>query len=144
MNSTSDVRFFLDTNLFVYSFEPGSHPKRRRADELIREAGSTQLGIISTQVVQEFFSYAFRKATPRMTGEEATFYLENILEPLLAISTSAALIRRSLGLHQRYSLSWYDSLIVAAAIEGRCKILYSEDLQHGLEVEGLRVENPFA
>jgi len=63
--------------------------------------------------------------------------------PLLAIHSSQALYGEALRLSGRYRLSWYDSLILAAAIEGQCSVLYSEDFQHGQQFEDLRVENPF-
>jgi len=59
------------------------------------------------------------------------------------VHSSRALYGEALRLSDRYRLSWYDSLILAAAIEGQCSVLYSEDLQHGKQFENLHVENPF-
>ncbi len=138
------ARFFLDTNVFVYSFDPGAADKQRRATQLIREAVSTRKGIVSYQVVQEFFNVALRRFAQPMSVPEAEQYLGTVLRPLLAVHSSQALISEALRLADRHRLSWYDSLIVASAIEGGCGILYSEDFQHGQRFRQLKVENPFA
>jgi len=78
-----------------------------------------------------------------MSVPEAEQYLGAVFRPLLAVQSSPALISEALRLTARHRLSWYDSLIVAAAIEGGCGVLYSEDLQHGQRFGELKVENPF-
>jgi predicted nucleic acid-binding protein len=139
-----NARFFLDTNIFVYSFDRNSAAKSRRAAQLIRQAVTTRKGIVSYQVVQEFFNLALRKFEQPMTVAEAEQYLSTVFRPLLAVQSSPALISEALRLTTKHRLSWYDALIVAAAIEGGCGILYSEDLQHGQRIGELRIENPFA
>jgi len=136
-------RFFLDTNVFVYSFDAGAPAKARRAAQLIRRAVATRQGIVSYQVVQEFFNVALRRFAQPMTVGEAEQYLATVFRPLHAIHSSQALYGEALRLSGQYSLSWYDSLIVAAAIEGESTVLYSEDLQSGQRFGALRVENPF-
>ncbi len=138
-----NARFFLDTNIFVYSFDRTAAAKNRRATQLIREAVSTRKGIVSYQVVQEFFNLALRRFAEPMSVPEAEQYLGAVFRPLLAVQSSPALVSEALRLTDRYRLSWYDSLIVAAAIEGGCGVLYSEDLQHGHRFGQLKVENPF-
>ena len=137
------ARFFLDTNIFVYSFDRSSAAKNRRAVQLIRQAVATRKGIVSYQVVQEFFNLAQRRFAQPMTVPEAEQYLSAVFRPLLAIQSSPALISEALRLTAKHRLSWYDSLIVAAATEGACGILYSEDLQHGQRFGDLQIENPF-
>lgn len=136
-------RFFLDTNIFVYSFDPSAPQKSARASELIRQAVRSRNGIVSYQVVQEFFNVAFRRFARPMTAAEAEQYLATTFRPLMAINSSAALYVEAFRLTSRYNLSWYDSLVVAAAIEGAAQLLYSEDLQHGQEFGNLSIENPF-
>lgn len=136
-------RFFLDTNIFIYSFEETTLQKSVRAAELIREAVRSRNGIVSYQVVQEFFNVALRRFAHPMTAAEAEQYLTTTFRPLMVINSSTALYAEALRLYSNNSLSWYDSVIVAAAIEGGAQILYSEDLQHGQKFGGLRVENPF-
>jgi predicted nucleic acid-binding protein len=136
-------RFFLDTNIFVYSFHRDSPKKARRADELIREALATHKGLISSQVAQEFFNVALRRFAHPMNVSEAEQYLGTVFRPLMAVQSSPGLYAEALRLKGRYRLSWYDSLIVAAAVQAECDFLYSEDLQHGQQFQGLRVQNPF-
>jgi len=136
-------RFFLDTNLFVYTFDAKALAKAKKAAQLIRRAADTGEGIISYQVVQEFFSVAFRRFAQPMSVAEAEQYLITVLRPLLAVHSSPAIYFEALRIAEKYRMSWYDSLIVAAAIEGKCRKLYSEDFQHGQRFGGLQVENPF-
>jgi predicted nucleic acid-binding protein len=136
-------RYFLDTNVFVHSFDATSSRKRKRALELIGDAIVARNGIVSYQVVQEFFNAALKTFTEPMKGSEAEQYLAAVFRPLLAVHSSPALYVEALRLSDRYSLQWYDSLIVAAAREGKCSVLYSEDLQNGMRIDGLSVQNPF-
>ena len=137
-------RFFLDTNIFVYSLLGIPSTKKDRSIELVRSAIDSGKGVISYQVVQEFFSVAFRRFTPKMTFAEAEQYLASTFQPLLVVHSSYSLYIEALALSRRYSLSWYDSLIVSAANESQCRILYSEDLQNGQSFGNLKVQNPFA
>jgi predicted nucleic acid-binding protein len=136
-------RFFLDTNIFVYSFDQSAPAKARRAAQLIREALTTQKGVISYQVVQEFFNVALKRFSKPMQAADAGQYLVAVFRPLLAVHSSQALYAEALFLHAQSGLSWYDSLIVSAAIQARCEILFSEDLQHGQRFGSLEVRNPF-
>ncbi len=138
-----NARFFLDTNLFVYSLSHSAAAKSRRSAQLIRQAIATRNGIVSYQVIQEFFHVAFRRFTPPMSLAEAEQYLATVFRPLWAIHSSHALYAEALHLRNRYRLSWYDSLLVAGAIEAECSVLYSEDMQHGQEFGNMRIENPF-
>jgi predicted nucleic acid-binding protein len=136
-------RFFLDTNVFVYAFDAKAPAKARRAAELIRRAANTGEGIISYQVVQEFLNVAFRRFAQPMSTAEGEQYLVTVLRPLVAVHSSPALYLAGLRIGERHRTSWYDSLIVAAAAEGRCEAIYSEDFQDGRKIEGMRIENPF-
>jgi predicted nucleic acid-binding protein len=136
-------RFFLDTNVFVYSFDASAPAKARRAADLIRRSVATGKGIISFQVAQEFFNVALRRFAQPMSVPEAEQYLTTVFRPLMAVHSSQALYAEALRLSDTYSLSWYDALIVAAAIEGNSSLLYSEDFQHGQRFGDLQVENPF-
>ncbi len=137
-------RFFLDTNVLIYSFDSTAPAKAQCALALIREAHRTHKGFISFQVVQEFFNFALRRAAPPMAIPDATQYLSTILEPLLAVHSSPGFYSEALRTYSRYRLSWYDSLIVTAAFEADCGILYSEDLQDGQRFGQTRVKNPFS
>lgn len=135
--------FFLDTNIFVYTFDSTAPAKASRARQLVREALATRNGIISYQVVQEFFNVALKRFAQPMSVAEAEQYLTTVFRPLLAVHSSPALYLEALRLSGKHGIAWYDGLIVAAAAASHCDILYSEDLQHGRKLEGLRIENPF-
>jgi predicted nucleic acid-binding protein len=136
-------RFFVDTNIFVYMFDRAAPEKARHSISLIRQGLLTRKAVISFQVVQEFFSVALRRFKPLMTQAEAEQFLAMTLRPLMAVRSSYGLYAKALQLAGRNSLSWYDSLIVSAALEADCRILYTEDLQHGQQFQELRVVNPF-
>jgi predicted nucleic acid-binding protein len=138
------AKFFLDTNIFVYVFDTTAPAKARKAARLVRDAVDTGKGIVSYQVVQEFFNVAFRRFAQPMSAAEAEQYLITVFRPLLAIHSSPALYVEALRIAGKHRLAWYDSIIVASALEGQCEALYSEDFQHGREIDGLRIENPFA
>lgn len=137
------ARYFLDTNIFVYSFDADAPAKAERATDLIRTAVTSRSGIVSYQVVQEFFNVAFRRFAQPMSIAEAEQYLSSVFRPLLGVHSSQALCSEAMRLRTRYQISWYDALIVASAIEGSCSVLYTEDLHDGLKIGDLRIENPF-
>ena len=137
------ARFFLDTNVFVYAFDSGAPLKAKRAVQLIRHAASTGQGTVSYQVVQEFFNAALRRFAQPMTVPEAEQYLVTVFRPLLAVHSSPSLYLEALRIAGKYRLAWYDSLVLAAALEAKCDTLYSEDLQSGRTIEGLKITNPF-
>lgn len=95
------------------------------------------------QVVQECLNTAIRKAEIPLTTEEMKRYLNSFLMPLYRVQPSLNLYHAALDIKTLYRFGFYDSLIVAAALESGCKTLYSEDLQHGQQIEGLTIENPF-
>jgi predicted nucleic acid-binding protein len=127
----------------VYSFDQSAPAKARKAAQLIRDALTTQKGIVSFQVVQEFFNVALRRFSQPMQAADAAQYLNAVFRPLLAVHSSQALYAEALFLHAQSTLSWSDLLIVSAAIQARCEILFSEDLQHGQRFGALQVRNPF-
>ena len=136
-------RFFLDTNIVVYSFDQSSAAKSEVADHLLRQGLLTRKGAISYQVVQEFFNVARRRSPGPMRLEEAEHFLSTVLGPLCIVHSSPALFHRSLQLVERFRLQWYDALIVAGALEAKCGILYSEDFQNGQKFDDLEIRNPF-
>lgn len=136
-------RFFLDTNVFVYSFDTSAPSKAAQAAKLIGRGIETRGGIISYQVVQEFFNVALRRFAKPMSSMDAEQYLTTTFRPLLAVHSSPVLYGEALRIMARFRVAWYDALIVAAAIEGRCEVLYSEDFQHGQQIESVKITNPF-
>jgi len=137
-------RYFLDTNVFVYCFDRSDHRKQQIAEKWVGRALKDHLGVISSQVIQEFFNVATRKFAQPMKASESSAYLETVFSPLCEIFPSLSLYHRALALKEETGFSFYDTLIVAAALEANCRILYSEDLQAGQVVEDLKIQNPFS
>ena len=136
-------RCFLDTNIFVYSIDRRDLVKEQKAAKLIRDNLGSLRGVVSFQVVQEFFNVASKRLVAPMTIESCQLYLERVFIPLLRVHSSAALYGEALAFQGRYRLSLYDSLIVCAALHAGCTILYSEDMQHGQRFGALQIQNPF-
>ena len=137
------VECFIDTSLFIYQIETQDDAKTAVASRIIRTGIETGNACISFQVVQECLNTILRKAEICLTEEQASRYLDASLSPLLRIYPGISFYKRGLEIQSRYRFSFYDSLIVSAALEAGCKTLYSEDLQHGQRIEQLTVNNPF-
>jgi predicted nucleic acid-binding protein len=133
---------FLDSNVLIYLFDPD--PGRRSRAEAVVNAAHEAGGNISFQVVQETLNVMMTKVASPMSLPEARRFLVDTLEPLWTVNPSPALYHRALGLRVRYGYAFYDSLIIAAALEAGCDRLLSEDLQAGQAIEGLTIVNPFA
>jgi predicted nucleic acid-binding protein len=136
------AEFFLDTNILIYAFTEQDARKKVRSREL-HELAISGRGIVSFQVVQEFLNAAHKKFPARFTDNDLREFLETALWPLCAVHPSLELYQRAITLQSETGLSFYDSLIVAAALAGGCQTLYSEDLQAGRKIHGLEIKNPF-
>jgi len=130
-------RAFFDTNVFVYAIVQDD-PRSQQAEDLIAEGGT-----VSVQVLNEFAAVVRRKA--KMPWDEVRFAIENIrtLCPNpLPITTDTH--QEALAIAEKYGYRIYDALIVASALEARCTILYSEDMQDGQIIDKtLPIRNPF-
>jgi predicted nucleic acid-binding protein len=136
-------RYFIDTNIFIYSFHEDDPDKRDISRHLIADALENSTGVISYQVVQEFLGAATRKFKKPLTFKDSQRYLTIILEPLCEVYSSPELFHRALEIMDKWRYSFYDSLIITSAIQADCTILYSEDMQHGQEIMNLSIKNPF-
>lgn len=137
------VESFLDTNIFVYQLERLDSRKADIADELIAHGIETQTACISFQVIQECLNTAIRKAEVPLSEGEMRKYMMDVLVPLYRVQPDLRLYDKSLQVRFRYRFGFYDSLIVAAAIEAGCETLFTEDLSHGQQIEGVTIVNPF-
>jgi predicted nucleic acid-binding protein len=136
-------KFFIDTNIFVYCFDDRQPDKKVRALALISDALQTGNGIISWQVMQEFLNVSTRKFQVPLKPEDAKVYLQKVLHPLCHVFPDLDLYGTALDVLKETNYSFYDSLIIAGALRGGCVILYSEDLNPGHQVDGVKVVNPF-
>jgi predicted nucleic acid-binding protein len=138
-----NARLFLDTNIIVYAFDRSFPEKSKIARTLITDGAADKQAIISYQVVHEFINVALRGFRLAIVKSDLESFVLTALFPMMAISSSPALTIDALRLHNESQLAWYDSLIIAAALQGGCKVLYSEDMQHGRRFGDLVVQNPF-
>ncbi|MQA00826.1 MAG: PIN domain-containing protein [Dehalococcoidia bacterium] len=134
---------FLDSNVLIYLWDATDLRKREIADHLVDEGLRGGRARISHQVVQETLNFLTTKARPPSSPADTRRFLELTLLPFWRIHPTPDMYRRGLEIRERYGYGFYDSLIVAAALEAGCDRLYSEDLQHGQRIEGLTIENPF-
>ena len=135
------MRPFFDTNILVYAFDEGEPEKREVSRGAHTGASCRGGGMLSVQVLREFYSVSrgMSRPLPVEEGTEAVRYFASFSPvPEDAVMVLGA-VRRS----QELMLSFWDALIVEAALAGGANRLLTEDLQHGQEIEGLRVENPF-
>ena len=131
-------RIFLDTNVLVYSYAEHEPLKRTLAQAVVASASGEAW--ISTQVLIEFINVSHRKLKAAWPDIQVT-----LIELLNSYQVKPATIAHATRLAHRYGFSWFDALIVAAALECGCDTLYSEDFNPGQLIEGtLRVMNPFA
>lgn len=132
-------RVFIDTNVLIYYVSDDIMKKRRLHDLFVK----MPLIAISTQVINEFVSVSIRK---KINSKDDTLrYATEFMEIFDVVSVEPETVRRSFEIFRNYNYSCWDSLIIAAALQAKAKILYSEDLQHNQKINGkLTIINPFA
>jgi predicted nucleic acid-binding protein len=134
------ARCFVDTNVLVYSDDENASLKRDRARELLREVILSKTGVLSLQVLQEYFSISTRKLG--FSAEDARQRIE-IFSQLDVVILGVQDLLAAIDLHRLHQFSIWDALVIRAALNAGCRILYSEDLQDGRRISGLEVVNPF-
>jgi predicted nucleic acid-binding protein len=132
---------FFDTNVLVYAFDEATPEKRAIALGLIEEHLVGGDGVISVQVLREFYS-AVRRGPRPLADEEAAAAVRR-LAGFSPVSEDAGMVLKAVRRHREMSLSFWDALIVEAALKAGADRLFTEDLQHGQVIEGMRAENPF-
>lgn len=133
---------FVDTNVLVYAEDRDAGPKRSKALDLVMDLWDERDGVVSIQVLQEFYVTVTRKVRKPLSSAGATRIVEEYLS-WTVVDGTAALLLGGLAIARRARLSLWDGLIVEAARMGGCEILYSEDLGHGQVIAGVRIVNPF-
>ena len=134
-------KFFVDTNILIYAYDTEAGNKHKSCKSKIRELWNDGNGVISTQVMQEFYVNVTRKIpkplsleqTRRILTQYETWQVETIDAPLVSFASK---------IQERNKLSFWDSLIIATVIQGNVRVLYSEDLNAGQIIEGIEVVNP--
>ena len=137
------VEYFLDTNVLIYSFDESAAAKKEKAQLLIERALRSGCGVISWQVVQEFLNVALHRWERPMKVGHAVEYMASTLEPLCSVFPTKTLWRSALLVQTESQYRFYDSLVIASALQCGAKILYTEDLQPGRRFGQLELRNPF-
>jgi predicted nucleic acid-binding protein len=141
--SAERVLGFVDTNVLVYAFDKNRSPKKQLAQLLLNELMEEDRLRLSTQVLQELFVTLTRKVSQRCSHEEALAVLDDLSAwPTMVVDLAA--IRAAVGLVDQAKLSFWDALVVVAAARTGAAVLYTEDLNHGQEILGVQIRNPFA
>lgn len=133
---------FVDTNVLAYARDRAEPDKQRRAAEWMAALWESRRGRTGFQVLQEYYVTATRKLDPPRSPTD-------VREDILALHAWRPLpvgfgtVEDAWRIEDRYGLSWWDALVVSAALEGGCGVLLTEDLQHGQVIDGLTVIDPF-
>jgi predicted nucleic acid-binding protein len=134
------ARSFFDTNVLVYSDDKAAPAKRQRALELIAEHRRAATGVVSLQVLQEYFVTVTRKL--HVDARIARRKVELLAEFDVA-APEVADILAAIDLHRLHGFSFWDALVLRSAKQAGCSVLFSEDLQDARELDGVLVVNPF-
>ncbi len=134
------TRSFFDTNILVYADDKAAPAKQRRAVELVAEHRRNGTGVVSLQVLQEYFVTVTRKL-----GVDAGIVRRKVelLSEFDVASPGVTDVLAAIDLHRLHGFSFWDALVLQAAKQSGCSILLSEDFQDSRELDGIRVVNPF-
>ncbi|MGD0212840.1 MAG: PIN domain-containing protein [Terriglobales bacterium] len=135
------VRSFFDTNVLLYADDEFAPVKQRRSRDLVAQHRRDGTGVVSLQVLQEYFVNVTRKlhVDPLIARRKV-----EILSEFDVASLEIDDILAAIDLHRLHGFSFWDALVLRAAKQTACRVLFSEDFQAGREVEGVRIVNPFA
>ena len=139
---TMPNRDFFDTNILVYAVDRSHPEKQSQALRLLRTAIENETGALSVQVLGEFFSVVTRRVANLLSVDEAEEAIHRVAV-LPVVKLDWALVRRAIDTHKAYGISYWDSLIVAAAERAGCTRIISDDLNSGQSYCGIAVVDPF-
>lgn len=133
-------RSFLDSNVLIYTDDASSPAKQRTALDLIARCRRQRDGVVSLQVLEEYFAISTRKL-----GVDAAIARRKVelFSELPMVATHVEDVLAAIDLHRLHQFSFWDALIIRSAQQAGCSRLYSEDLQHGRRIDGVEILNPF-
>jgi len=137
-----DGKVFIDINVIVYAYDISAGEKHSKAVEIIKGLWDTGSGITSTQVLQEFFVNVTRKITKPLDAVTAKEIVKDFLKWKTVI-VDGEIIMDAIDIHSAYKYSFWDSVIIASAIDGGAGTLFSEDLSDKQTIKGIVIRNPF-
>ncbi len=137
-----DSRIFLDTNILIYAYDVSAKDKHGKARDILLGLWDSGLGVLSTQVLQEFFVMSTQKIPSPLDIKAAKEIVNDLLLWNIVVNHGDIIIK-AIDLHERHKLAFWDAMIVEAAARGGAKTLLSEDLSHGRIINGIKIINPF-
>ena len=135
-------RVFLDTNILVYAYDKNEPKKQIRAQDILKAAIEEESGIISAQILGEFFVVVTRRIKEPLPIDDAEKIID-IISVLPVAEIDKNLVRDAINIQKGYGISYWDSLIVATAKREGCDRIITEDLNSGQNYDGVLIENPF-
>jgi predicted nucleic acid-binding protein len=135
------ARSFFDTNVLIYADDKAAPAKQRRALDLVAEHRRARTGVVSLQVLQEYFVTVTRKL--RVNPQIARRKVELLAEFDVA-TPDVADILAAIDLHRLHGFSFWDALILRSAKQAGCGVVFSEDMQGAREIDGVQIVNPFS
>jgi predicted nucleic acid-binding protein len=135
-------RTFVDTNILVYARDEGAGEKHATVAKTVADLWESRNGISNTQVLQELYVALTRKVASPVTRNIARRIIRNYMAWELALNDGVILLHAG-EIEENYRLSFWDGLIVAAAYSKNAAVILIEDLNHGQNIEGIRIRNPF-
>jgi predicted nucleic acid-binding protein len=134
-------RAFVDTNVLIYAYDVDAKAKHQTAKSLLQDLWSERAGVLSTQVLQEFYVNVTRKIPHPISKESARLVVSNYA--VWCIDTTPAEISSAFQIEDQSKIGFWDALIVASALKSGAARIFSEDLNAGQVIAGIRIENPF-
>jgi len=133
---------FVDTNIFVYAYDSSAGDKHRTAQKELSDLWASGQGLISTQVLQEFYVSITQKVPRPVDSEQAKEIILDLLQWKVLVNDGQAILE-AIEIQQRLRFAFWDALVVQAAIRGGASVLLSEDFESGRLIEGMTIRNPF-
>ena len=136
------AKVFFDTNILVYANDSGHPAKQDRASELIKNAMIENTAVISVQVLSEFWVTVTQKIEETLPLPVTEHQIE-ILSSMNIVELNYEIFKSALSVQKLHRLSFWDSLIISAAVSEGCKTIYTEDLNPGQKIMDMKIVNPF-
>lgn len=135
-------KIFLDTNVIVYAYDKSAGEKHNKAKKILIDLWESGFGVISIQVLKEFYVTVTQKIPNVLKTEVAEEIISDFLRWEVVVNDGYNILE-AISIQRRYRFSFWDSLIIAAAQESGCSLLYTEDLSSGQKIKDLQIKNPF-
>jgi predicted nucleic acid-binding protein len=137
-----DDRIFIDTNILIYAYDATAGEKHASASNLLIDLWNSRLGVVSTQVLQEFFVNVVQKIPKPIDKRIAKEIVKDLLKWHVVVINGNSILD-AIDISSRYRYSFWDAMIIESAIRGNARILMTEDLQNGQKIGGVTIKNPF-